>query len=531
MRKNGIVFNLISCFLLATILPFSLFSFLSIKKASNVLADNMKLTSLQTLKERQSSCEQYLKNLGQQLNILTRKSELQHLQDEQISEEALLAIEDSIVASLKTTDGSIRGYYATNSGKTLTAWYTVEYGKNVPHHTLKNIDSTNTSWYQSAMSSTYRRGVYAVFSDPYIDPTTNRLIITVSQEVIVDKTPIGSVALDISFDQIKKFIQDIGLLNTGYVLLADAEGNILVDNTRNTVVKSSLSELPNWDEFKNQNQVNTQLTIDGEKVNVLILNDEITNWKLVGIINENEISANLNSIIHYTLIVALVGISFAILIAIIFTIMIKKKLNYMNAAVSDVARGDLSKPIKLIGNDEFTNLAVNFNKMITNVSLLIRDVDSASQALLKSSEEIGVISTETSHATKNVFSAITDVANSTTNQAYRIQEASAHVDNLGVILQETNSFIKDKLSSSTSSDANTTFEDILTRAKSSSNIAITKVENIAADSEEVAAAAEEVSDLTKSVNGSLIKLDEHTEQLKVMSQDLSIALSHFKLNK
>ena len=145
MRKNGIVFKLISCFLLATILPLSLLSFLSIKKAHNVLADNMKLTSLQTLKESQSSCEQYLKNLGQQLNILTRKSELQHLQDEQISEEALLAIEDSIVASLKTTDGSIRGYYATNSGKTLTAWYTVEYGKNIPHHTLKNIDSTNTS--------------------------------------------------------------------------------------------------------------------------------------------------------------------------------------------------------------------------------------------------------------------------------------------------------------------------------------------------------------------------------------------------
>ena len=42
-------------------------------------------------------------------------------------------------------------------------------------------------------------------------------------------------------------------------------------------------------------------------------------------------------------------------------------------------------------------------------------------------------------------------------------------------------------------------------------------------------AAEEVSDLTKNVNQSLIKLDEHTEKLKSMAADLHAALSHFKL--
>ncbi len=535
MRKKGIVIKLISCFLVAIIVPLTFLSIMSIQKSHSVLTDNMQLTSFQTLKESKNSFELYLKNLGQQLNILTRKNELKHMEDSGSLEDNVTAIEDSIVAALKTTEGALRGYYATNSGKVVTAWYTVENGKNIPHHTLENDDYTDKPWFKNAIGSSYRNGVYAVFTEPYIDPTTNRLIITVSQEVKANKEQVGCVAIDIPFDEIKKFVQNINLLNTGYVLLANADGTILVDNNRNTFIKSSLTTLPNWDNIKDQNQVNTQINLNGQTVNVVIFNDEITNWKLVGVVSEKEISDSLNTIVYFTLGTALIGIILGIIIAIAVTTMIKRKLNYMNKAVSDVAKGDLSQNIQLIGNDEFTDLANNFNKMITSVSILIRNVDSASHALLKSSDEIATISSETSDSTKNVFAAISDVAHSTTNQAHRIQEASIHVDNLGSILAETNAYINKQLSPGSQNpldtDPSSVFNDIFTRATASTNIAITKVENIAADSEEVAAAAEEVSDLTKNVNQSLIKLDEHTEELKYMAKDLKAALSHFKLKE
>lgn len=535
MRKSGIVIKLISCFLVVAIVPLTFLSIMSIQKSREVLANNMQLTSFQTLNESKNSFELYLKNLGQQLNILTRKNELKHMEDSGSLETNIIAIEDSIVAALKTTEGSLRGYYATNTGKVVTAWYTVENGKNIPHHTFEQQDYTNKPWFKNSIGSSYRNGVYAVFTEPYVDPATNQLIITVSQEVEANREQVGCVAIDISFEQIKKFVQNINLLNTGYVLLADADGNILVNNIRNTFIKSSLNELPNWNDIKNQNQVNTGVTLNNQTVNVVILNDELTGWKLVGLISEKEISDSLNTIIYFTIGTAIIGIILGIIIAIAITTIIKRRLNYMNKAVGDVAKGNLSKRIQLVGNDEFTDLARNFNKMITSMSTLIRNVDSASHALLNSSDEIAAISSETSTSTKNVFAAITDVAHSTTSQAYRIQEASSHVDNLGSILSETSSFVNKQLTSTkqndVDTDSTTILNDIFTRATTSTTIAITKVENIAADSEEVAAAAEEVTELTKNVNQSLIKLDEHTDKLRLTANELNSALSHFKLEE
>lgn len=49
--------------------------------------------------------------------------------------------------------------------------------------------------------------------------------------------------MHIDFSEITDFVQGIGLLNTGFVVLADEDGNILVNNDNNKYVTDSVSGL------------------------------------------------------------------------------------------------------------------------------------------------------------------------------------------------------------------------------------------------------------------------------------------------
>ena len=80
-------------------------------------------------------------------------------------------------------------------------WFTLDGDKKVSHSSLENVDCTTKDWFINSIGSPSRNGVFAVFTHPYIDPDTNELIITVAQEVKARNEHVGTVALDISFNE------------------------------------------------------------------------------------------------------------------------------------------------------------------------------------------------------------------------------------------------------------------------------------------------------------------------------------------
>ena len=121
------------------------------------------------------------------------------LEDEGTIEGNTATIQDSLVASLRVTDGSIRCYYTTKTGYCVNAYLTEEEGKVKGNKEFfEGQNDTKEDWYTGAMGLKSRQGIFAYFSEPYLD-STGKKIFTVAQEIKDSEGKnYGTVALDIA---------------------------------------------------------------------------------------------------------------------------------------------------------------------------------------------------------------------------------------------------------------------------------------------------------------------------------------------
>ena len=71
--------------------------------------------------------------------------------------------------------------------------------------------------------------------------------------------------------------------------------------------------------------------------------------------------------------------------------MFTKEIKKINSVMQAVADGDLTQRIPIKKKNEFGELEGNFNEMVDNVSILIKDVEERSQVIIKASDNISEI--------------------------------------------------------------------------------------------------------------------------------------------
>ena len=76
-----------------------------------------------------------------------------------------------------------------------------------------------------------------------MDEETGEQIITVCQEVKYKDVVQGVVAMDIDASALADYVENIRLLNTGFVMLVDEQGNIVVDSESNTFADGTVADL------------------------------------------------------------------------------------------------------------------------------------------------------------------------------------------------------------------------------------------------------------------------------------------------
>ena len=450
-RKLG--FQLVLFFIVAITIPIVMLMVSSITTTSSSMESNMKVTSEQTLNEAQNQFTTYLKTLSQPVDLLTRKNEVKHLEDQGTLNDNVKAVRDSLIASVKVTNGAERAFFATNTKLEVTGWgeYNPETGKTLSKGGLENgVDRTKEVWYTDCKGLKARNSIYAYFSKPYYSKDFDKTIITVSQEIKhSDGTNYGTVGMHIDFSEITDFVQGIGLLNTGFVVLADEDGNILVNNDNNKYVTDSVSGLNCWSTVKGltENDYDKAFSFDeninGEKVHVVTSKDAVTGWTLVGFISSKETSATTNKMISNTVIFSIIAFVIGIGIALAVTASMTKEIKKVSGHMKDVASGDLTDRIDVKKKNEFGDLENNFNNMVENMAVLIKGVEEKSGVIVQASAKIAGVSKSTTETVGQVSEAIQSVAVGASGQADSTQTATTEVENLADRLKETKAYVTD----------------------------------------------------------------------------------------
>ena len=524
-KLRGIGVQLVGFFVLAILIPTLILAFRAIETTKSAQTENLKLTSVQTLQETKMGFTNYLKNISQPIDLLTRNDAVKHLEDRGDYDTNVTTVQDALIASVKVTNGAERAYFSTVTGHLITGWTEWDNTKNKLGNKKSIQDGVNNTakdWYKSTIGSPARNSVYAQFTDPYTDSQGNT-VITVSQEIkYSDNSNYGAVAMDINFEEMTNYVQSIGLLNTGYVVLVNKDGKIIVNNDKNTYSSDSVGSYNFWSKLNAEspeeiyNVQDFDEKINGKTVHVVVARDEITDWTLVGFISSNETASVVNKIVNATISSGIISFIIGIVIALFVTMMFTKEIKKINSVMQAVADGDLTQRIPIKKKNEFGELEGNFNEMVDNVSILIKDVEERSQVIIKASDNISEISKTTTETTNQVSEAIQSVSIGAQGQAESTNNATKEVENLAERLHETKAYVSD-------------INDMSIETQQMSNKGITIVEDLIGKGEQ----SIENSKISQSVVDEMIQsiekinfisnaITEITEQTNLLSLNASI---------
>lgn len=313
--------------------------------------------------------------------------------------------------------------------------YTEDYEK-------PEYDYPSQEWYKNAAQSKQP----VTWTDPYYDETSKITMATAAFPFYYpDKKLMGMVTVDIDLSTLQKLISNVKVGEKGWASLLDKNGTYLSDrdSDKNMKVKiteeknSSLSEAGK--EALNNKNGHTRYTVGNTSYLLYYEQIPATGWILLLSMPEDELYAPLSNLLWKQITVAVIAIVFVFIGISLYTRFITRNIDEVKRLSVLMADGDLRANMNIASKDEFGQMGLNFNKMISNLRHLLHKIIMNSQQVAASSQELTANAQETAKATENITITIQDIAASVTGQVENIEKTTSSVNEISSKITHINS--------------------------------------------------------------------------------------------
>ena len=246
---------------------------------------------------------------------------------------------------------------------------------------ISNYDPRVRPWYKAAIASpgtTVRTDAYYWAPD---DVSLIGIVHTVSDAA---GKLVGVVGLDVSLKQLTELVKNIKLGDSGYLMLVEANGNVLVDPSDAKHNFKPMAEIgPNYAELAKSGDGVTQIEIDGVPYMANVVSPKGLGWRFIGLIKRDEVMAEAASL---TWLIAIIAAALAVVFAIVgasFASVIVRPIRGVANGLQEIAEGegDLTRKLSVQGKDETATLASWFNQFLGMIAQLVQRIGSASSDL------------------------------------------------------------------------------------------------------------------------------------------------------
>ena len=246
---------------------------------------------------------------------------------------------------------------------------------------ISNYDPRARPWYKAALTApgtTVRTDAY------YWEPDDVSLIGIVHTVADAGGKLVGVVGLDVSLKQLTELVKDIKLGDSGYLMLVEANGNVLVDPSNAKHNFKPLADLgPQYAALAKSPDGVTQIDIDGVSYMVNVVSSKSLGWRFIGLIERDEVMAQASSL---TGLIALIAAVLAVIFALVgasFARMIVRPIRGVADGLQEIAEGegDLTRKLSVQGKDETASLASWFNQFLGMIAQLVQRIGNASSDL------------------------------------------------------------------------------------------------------------------------------------------------------
>ncbi|MBC3423171.1 methyl-accepting chemotaxis protein [Pseudomonas sp. RW3S2] len=250
---------------------------------------------------------------------------------------------------------------------------------------MASYDPRTRPWFQAAMASpgkTLRTAPYYWAGDDAVLVSTVR---TVANQL---GSPGGVVNIDVSLKGLTEIVKQIKLGDSGYLILMENNGNVMVDpRDASHNFKQLESFGGGYAELAKAGKGLAEVTLDGERYMANIYPDERLGWTFIGLIRQDEVMQTTTRLTWLIGTLALVLAAVFAVAGAAFAKLIVRPINSVTSGLEDIAQGegDLTRNLEVRGSDETAQLANWFNQFLGAIRSLIQHIGGAAGKILSTS--------------------------------------------------------------------------------------------------------------------------------------------------
>ncbi len=292
-----------------------------------------------------------------------------------------------------------------------------------------DYDCTTRDWYTAALA---KNGL--AYTAPYLDVTTNKMIITVARPIVKDGAVIGIGAADIYVDFLTTLVEQAKAGEGSYAFLLDADKNFVVHpNKEFQPTEEKL--IPITEAAGGLFKDMSALREDAAKIERHKDYDGTDKWFVVAPIHENGwtfafaippkvFNDPLNQLIMGFFAAAAVTLILTVVVSILsangFVNPILELTNYMKY----LSHGDLTQKLVVRSKDEIGQLGEIYNQTVQDLGSLIQNIKSVSSELTMASQNLAATSEQTSAAADEVAKTVDEIAKGAQDQALDAEQGA-----------------------------------------------------------------------------------------------------------
>jgi methyl-accepting chemotaxis protein len=262
---------------------------------------------------------------------------------------------------------------------------------------MKNFDPRKRPWYQLAVANpgkVVRSSAYLWLNDPLI--CTARTVHDASGQVI------AVMSIDVSLAQLADFIGKTKLGESGYLMLVEDTGTVLVDPRNPGNAFKPLKDLGgDYSRLADTRAGLIEVDLGGKRYMANVWTSPTLGWRFVGLIEKTEVMAAVTSLIWTLGVIALLLAALFAGLGAVFSRLIINPIKGVAGSLEDIAQGegDLTRSLQVKGNDETAALAGWFNQFVERIRALVQCIGLASADLHKASQTNSQVASNMGEAT------------------------------------------------------------------------------------------------------------------------------------
>ena len=303
----------------------------------------------------------------------------------------------------------------------------------------KDYDYTQRGWYKDALEKKS-----LVYSEPYIDAETKKMIISISRPIAKNNQIVGVVSTDINIDTITNMLNKAKPVANSYAFLLDNKNNFMIHPNKSfqPTEKDSknISKVMNGSLSKIMNSSITLLNdYDGKEKYFITKKVDCCNWTLGIAVTKGQLEKPLQALI--------LGFASAIAAALVFSILVAayfgKKLGNPIATLTKLLKKTSDLDLTPDNSCDYLLKEKDEIGQLTNAAVIMRN--SITELIKKVKEEAFAIETVVNAANGGVSELnenVEEVSQTTEELSAGMEETSASAEEMSSMSQEIEKSIK-----------------------------------------------------------------------------------------